>query len=107
MEKFLFQLSNLSKPVFFLKTTQPNGAWKLQCAQLLKKRFYIFLQLHNNNGKTDTRSICFMFFKNSLIFVVDKIPHSQGTTSYLGISKLWNIQLLLFVFVINSVVVPS
>ena len=31
----------------------------------------------------------FMFiFQNSLIFFVDKIPHSQGTTPYLGISKI-------------------
>ena len=52
--------------------------------------------------KHDTKSICFLrsFFQNSLIFVMDKVPHSQGTTTYLGISKIWSIQLLLFDFVI-------
>ena len=52
--------------------------------------------------KYDTKSICFLcsFFQNSLIFVVDKVPHSQGTTPYLGISKKWSMQLLLFDFVI-------
>ena len=52
--------------------------------------------------KHDTKSICFLrsFFQNSLIFVMDKVPHSQGTTTYLGISKIWSIQLLLSDFVI-------
>ena len=40
------------------------------------------------------------FLQNSLIFAVDKIPHLQGTTPCLGISKIWSIQLLLFDFVI-------
>ena len=51
-------------------------------------------------GGHDTRSICFLFFffQSILIFVVDNIPHSQGMTPYLGNSKIWSTQLLLFDF---------
>ena len=35
-------------------------------------------------------SVFYVFFK-TLIFVVDTIPHSQGMTPYLGISKIQSI----------------
>ena len=44
-------------------------------------------------------SVFYVFFQNSFNIFVDKIPHSQSTTPYLGISKTWNIQLLLPNFV--------
>ena len=47
------------------------------------------------------QEVCFLcLFQNSLLFVVDKIPHSQGTIPYLGISKIWTIQLLLLDFIV-------
>ena len=45
-------------------------------------------------------SVFYVFFQKSLIFVVEKIPHSQSTIPYLGISNIWSTQLLLFDFVI-------
>ena len=78
----------------------------------LKGQIRIFVQRHfwghmvvlfyNNNGKTCYKKYQFYlhFFQNTLIFVVDKIPHSQDTEPYQDISKIWSIQLLLFDFVI-------
>ena len=48
---------------------------------------------YTNNGKTWYKK--YLFFQNSLIFALGKIPYSQGTIPYLGISKIINIQLFI------------
>ena len=45
-------------------------------------------------------SVFSLFFHNSLVFLVDKIPTPQGATPYFDISNIWETQLLLFDFVI-------
>ena len=45
-------------------------------------------------------SVFYGFFQNTLIFAVDKFLHLRGMTTYLGISEIWSIQLLLFDFAI-------
>ena len=37
---------------------------------------------------TQEVSVFYVFFQNLLIFVVDKIPHLQSTTPYLGMLKI-------------------
>ena len=38
-------------------------------------------------------SVFYVFLKNTLIFVVDKTPRSQGMTPYLDISETWSIHI--------------
>ena len=47
-------------------------------------------------------SVFYVFLQTSLMFVVDKIPYSQGTTPYLDISKIRSMKLLSFDSVITQ-----
>ena len=61
-------------------------------------------------GGHNTRGICSLcFFQNALIFVVDKIPHSQCMISYLCIQKYgaYNYYYLLFWQCSGNVIITS